>query len=50
MQTGLFLNCEQCARKNYRSSKGKKVQEKLRLKKFCKFCVKHNYHKEGSIK
>ncbi|OPL11992.1 MAG: 50S ribosomal protein L33 [Firmicutes bacterium ML8_F2] len=41
------LQCSQCKRINYWSSKNKKtIQKKLELKKFCKWCKKHTLHKE----
>ena len=45
------LECSQCKRVNYYSSKNKKtIKEKLVLKKYCKFCKKHLDHKETKIK
>ncbi|NIQ15687.1 MAG: 50S ribosomal protein L33 [Candidatus Dadabacteria bacterium] len=41
------LQCSQCKRINYWSRKNKKkIQKKLELKKFCKWCRKHTLHKE----
>ncbi|MBL7053051.1 MAG: 50S ribosomal protein L33 [Candidatus Portnoybacteria bacterium] len=41
------FQCSECKRINYYSRKNKKtVQDKLELKKFCKWCRKHTLHKE----
>jgi len=42
------LQCSECKRINYHTYKSKQmVEEKLELKKFCKWCRKHVTHKEG---
>jgi len=41
------LQCEVCKRINYFVNKPKTMEEKLGLKKFCKWCRKHTLHKEG---
>ncbi|MBU2472716.1 50S ribosomal protein L33 [Patescibacteria group bacterium] len=41
------FQCSECKRINYYSRKNKKTsQDKLELKKFCKWCRKHTLHKE----
>ena len=41
------LQCKTCKRINYWSRKNKrKVERKIELKKFCKWCRKHTAHKE----
>ncbi|MCA9353860.1 50S ribosomal protein L33 [Candidatus Nomurabacteria bacterium] len=47
-QDRLFkLACGDCKRINYWSSKNKKIlQNKLELKKYCKWCNKNTLHKE----
>ncbi len=41
------LACKDCKRINYWSRKNKKlIQEKIELKKHCKWCKKHTMHKE----
>ncbi len=41
------FQCAKCNRINYWSRKNKKkIQHKLELKKFCKWCKKHTPHKE----
>ncbi|MCH7883173.1 50S ribosomal protein L33 [Patescibacteria group bacterium] len=41
------LQCSECKRINYWSRKNKKkVERKIELKKFCKWCRKHIIHKE----
>ncbi len=38
----ITFQCGECKRKNYTSTKNKKVTtERLELKKFCPFCRKH---------
>ena len=45
------LQCGECKRKNYTTSKNRRnSQEKLEFKKFCPFDRKHTVHKEGKIK
>ncbi len=42
------LACTKCKRINYWSSKNKKkVERKIELKKFCKWCKKQTPHKES---
>ncbi|MFC1595004.1 50S ribosomal protein L33 [Patescibacteria group bacterium] len=41
------LQCTKCKRINYWSRKNKrKVERKITIKKFCKWCRKHIEHKE----
>ena len=41
------MACQDCKRINYWSRKNKKkVQRKIELKKFCKWCKGHKIHKE----
>ncbi len=45
------LLCEDCKRINYWTRKNKKkVERKIELKKYCKWCKKHTVHKEGKKK
>ncbi len=47
MREIITLQCTDCKRKNYSSTRNKKTQtEKLELKKFCSSCRKHTLHKE----
>ncbi len=42
------LACGKCKRTNYWSSKNKKkVERKIELKKYCKWCRKQTVHKES---
>lgn len=42
------LACSKCKRVNYWSEKNrKKVERKIELKKFCKWCRKQTVHKEA---
>jgi large subunit ribosomal protein L33 len=43
----ITLACTECKRKNYTTTKNKrKHQERLELRKYCKFCRKHTLHRE----
>ena len=50
-QDNLFkLKCSVCKRDGYYTSKNKKkVERKIELKKFCKWCKKHTLHKEAKL-
>ena len=43
----ITLACTECKRKNYTTTKNKrKHQDRLELRKYCKFCKKHTLHRE----
>jgi large subunit ribosomal protein L33 len=43
----ITLQCSDCKRRNYSTTKNKKTTtEKLELKKFCRYERKHTVHKE----
>ncbi|MEE2821476.1 MAG: 50S ribosomal protein L33 [Acidobacteriota bacterium] len=47
MKENITLQCMECKRKNYTSTKNKRtVTERLELKKYCKWCRSHTQHKE----
>jgi len=47
MREIISLECTVCKNRNYTTTKNKKLhQEKLEIKKFCRFCRKHTPHKE----
>jgi large subunit ribosomal protein L33 len=47
MRELITLQCSECKRRNYTSSRNKKTQtERLELKKYCQFCRRHTLHKE----
>jgi large subunit ribosomal protein L33 len=47
MREIITLQCTECKRKNYSTTKNKKTTtERLEMKKFCWFCRKHQAHKE----
>lgn len=46
MRVAITLACEECKRRNYRSTKNKKQTDRLSIKKYCKFCHQHTQHKE----
>ena len=50
METIITLQCGDCKRRNYTSTKNKKTNtEKLERAKYCRFCRKHTVHKEGKV-
>ena len=43
----ITLQCTECKRRNYTTTKNKKTTtEKLELKKFCRFDRRHTVHRE----
>jgi len=47
MRDIITLQCTECGRRNYTTTKNKKInKEKLQIKKYCKFDRKHTVHKE----
>ncbi|MCB0406440.1 MAG: 50S ribosomal protein L33 [Bdellovibrionales bacterium] len=47
MQTVINMECTECKRRNYSSSKNKKKHaDRLELNKYCRFCRRHTAHKE----
>jgi large subunit ribosomal protein L33 len=47
MREIITLQCSECKRRNYSTTRNKKKQtERLELKKFCPFCNKHTLHRE----
>ncbi len=47
MRDIILLECTECGRRNYATTKNKKNnREKLQIKKYCKYCKKHTVHKE----
>ena len=47
MRVTITLECTECDRRNYTTSKNKRTTtDKLRLKKYCRFCRSHTVHKE----
>ena len=47
MRDIILLQCGECKRKNYSTTKNKRnTTEKLQLMKYCRFCRKHVTHKE----
>ena len=50
MRDLISLQCDQCKRRNYTSSRNKKkTTEKLSLRKFCPSCHIHTLHKESKV-
>jgi len=47
MREIITLQCTECKRRNYSTTRNKKKQtDRLEIKKFCEFCRKHTLHKE----
>ena len=48
MRDNIILQCTECKRRNYTTTKNKRrTTGKLALKKYCPFCRKHILHKES---
>ena len=45
MKQVITLVCTECKRRNYTTTREKKTPS-LSLKKYCRFCRKHTFHKE----
>jgi large subunit ribosomal protein L33 len=47
MREQVILQCTECKRRNYMTTRDKrKQQERIELKKYCKFDRKHTVHRE----
>ena len=47
VRVAITLACTECKRRNYVTTKNKSnTQDRLELKKYCKWCRKHQPHKE----
>jgi large subunit ribosomal protein L33 len=47
MREIVTLQCTECKRRNYTTTRNKKTQtEKMEIRKYCSFCRKHTVHKE----
>lgn len=47
MRIGITLECTECKRRNYTTTKNKKNDpNRLELKKYCSHCGRHTLHKE----
>lgn len=43
----ITLSCTECKQRNYNTKKNKKnTQDKLEIKKYCRFCKQHTLHRE----
>jgi len=48
MREKITLVCQKCKRKNYMTTKNKKLHsDKLQVKKYCRFDREHTLHKES---
>ncbi|UCF70865.1 MAG: 50S ribosomal protein L33 [candidate division WOR-3 bacterium] len=46
MRVIIDLACKDCKNRNYATTKNKKKQQRLEIRKYCPFCRKHTIHKE----
>ncbi|GAB6934829.1 MAG: 50S ribosomal protein L33 [Bacillota bacterium] len=47
MRVIITLECTQCKRRNYTTTKNKRTHpDRLELKKYCKYCNSHVLHRE----
>ena len=47
MRTLVVLECIECKRRNYTTTKNKRIHTgRVEFKKYCSFCNKHKVHKE----
>ncbi|MFW6044168.1 MAG: 50S ribosomal protein L33 [Planctomycetota bacterium] len=46
MRVDVTLQCSECNRGNYRTTRNKTAGKKLKLSKFCPYCQQHTEHKE----
>ena len=47
MRVIITLECTECKRRNYTTTKNKRnTTERIELKKYCSFCQGHKVHKE----
>lgn len=47
MQVQVILECTECKRRNYSTTKNKRtVTQRLELKKYCRWDKRHTLHKE----
>ncbi|MCS7258184.1 MAG: 50S ribosomal protein L33 [candidate division WOR-3 bacterium] len=46
MRVIIALACKDCKNRNYTTTKNKKEQERLELRKYCPKCKKHTIHRE----
>jgi large subunit ribosomal protein L33 len=48
MREIISLACSECRRRNYSTTRNKKkTPDRLEIKKYCRFCRKHQIHKES---
>ena len=47
MRNNIILACTECKQRNYTTTKNKRtMQNRLEMKKYCKFCRGHKLHRE----
>ncbi|SMB88764.1 LSU ribosomal protein L33P [Thermanaeromonas toyohensis ToBE] len=47
MRVGITLECTECKRRNYTTTKNKRNDpDRLELRKYCPYCGRHTVHKE----
>ena len=48
MRVNILLECTECKRRNYTTTKNKRAMtKKFEIKKYCRHCKKHIMHKEA---
>lgn len=51
MRDLIALQCTECKRKNYTTTKNKRTMpDKMQIKKYCSFDRKHTLHKEVKVR
>jgi len=47
MRTRITLACTECKQRNYSADKNRqRQQQRLEMKKYCRFCRRHTVHRE----
>ncbi|RMG45634.1 MAG: 50S ribosomal protein L33 [Acidobacteria bacterium] len=47
MRENVILACTECKRRNYTTTKNKKLKpDRYEFRKYCRFCRKHTLHRE----
>jgi len=50
MRDDVALTCTKCGQRNYMTSRDLKKEDKLKIKKYCKWCHGHEVHNEKKKK
>ncbi len=49
MRIIIALECTECGRRNYTTTKRRDNRTKMEIRKYCKFCRKHTVHREKKV-